>query len=90
MNNGYADDLSIDRINNDGNYEPDNCRWVDGFTQANNSRHCHNITYKGETHSISEWARITNIPRYTISNRIISYGWSVEKALETPNRKVVR
>lgn len=85
MTHGYADDLSIDRIDNNGSYTPDNCRWVTQFVQANNSRHCRMLTFKGETHSVSEWSRITGISRHTLSNRIHVYGWSVEKTLTVPN-----
>ena len=84
MNNGYEEHLTIDRINNNGNYEPGNCRWVTNIVQANNSRHNHCVTYKGETHSLSEWSRILNLPFHLLSNRINSYGWSVERAFETP------
>lgn len=86
MSNGYADNLTIDRIDNNGNYEPSNCRWVAMDVQANNSRHCRNIEFNGEVHSLSEWARITGIPRYTLNNRINQYGWSIEDALTRPNR----
>lgn len=84
MSNGYSDNLTIDRINNDGNYEPSNCRWVDVLTQVNNSRHNHMIEYCGESHSMSEWSRILNIPYYLLRNRINVYGWDIEKAFTTP------
>jgi hypothetical protein len=83
MENGYNDDLTIDRINNDAGYEPDNCRWTTYKTQANNKRNNHFLTYNGETHTISEWSKITGIDKGTIRNRIVLHGWSVEKALTT-------
>lgn len=69
LENGYTDDLSIDRIDVNGDYEPSNCRWADGFTQANNMTRNVNITYKGETHTATEWSRITGIPYKTILYR---------------------
>lgn len=63
MDNGYQDDLSIDRIAVDGNYEPLNCRWVDSDIQGANRRNTILITYNNSTHTISEWAKIYRISR---------------------------
>lgn len=87
ISHGYSDKLTIDRINNNGNYEPSNCRWVDMFVQGNNSRHNHMIEFNCEKHSLSEWSRILGISRHNLNNRINTYGWSVERALTTPVRK---
>lgn len=74
---------SLDRIDPCGNYEPSNCRWADNHTQAINKTNSRYLTFNGDTKHITEWAKITGIKRSTISARILSYGWSVEKALTT-------
>ena len=84
MQNGYAENLTIDRIDNNKGYSPDNCRWADKKTQNNNKRSNHLITYNGETHTMAEWAVIKNINYNTLKHRINTYHWNIEKALTTP------
>lgn len=83
MNNGYQKGLTLDRINNDGNYEPNNCRWVDAYVQANNQSRNHKITYNGETLTLSQWTRKLNFPLHLIWKRL-NRGWSTQEALTTP------
>jgi hypothetical protein len=77
--NGYT----LNRINNDGDYEPGNVEWADSFTQMNNTSKNHLIEYNGEIKSITQWARIKNLPIDTVRSRI-RRKWSTERALETP------
>lgn len=86
--NGYQPGLELDRINNDGNYEPANCRWVDRLTQVRNSSACKFITYRGLTAPISQHAENAGLKYLVVQQRLKLLGWSVEKALETPVRKV--
>lgn len=80
MSNGYADDLTIDRINNNGNYEPSNCRWVTIKEQNQNERNVVLITYDGETHNVTEWAQILRLGHDTIRQRYRK-GWTPEQCL---------
>lgn len=83
--NGYQEGLSIDRINVDGDYSPQNCRWGDAFTQMNNTRRNHFMEFQGEIHSVSEWSRLKGISVGCLFSRL-RRGWSVERTLTEPAR----
>lgn len=91
--NGYDEnakygDCTLDRIDVNGPYCPDNCRWANAVEQQNNTRKNHYITYNGATKSIAEWARETGIADDTIYQRIGKLGWDPIKAITKPMRKV--
>ena len=77
---------TLDRTDNDGDYTPKNCRWVSAKDNSRNRSNNNSIEYKGEVKSISEWAEYYKIPYGTLTKRIMTYLWSVEKALTTPVR----
>ena len=81
---GYTDELTLDRIDSDGDYRPENCRWVTMKAQQNNKRSNHILEYNGESHTATEWAEIIGISPKTLLKRINESGWSIEKALTTP------
>ena len=74
---------SIDRIDNSGDYTPENCRWATRSEQMRNSRRNRMLTYRGETLCIAEWTERLGFKKSTLRRRL-DIGWSVEKSIETP------
>jgi hypothetical protein len=86
LSKGYSDSLTIDREDVNGDYCPENCRWVDRNTQMNNTRRTRHFEYNGETHTLREWSQITGIPFTRLKGRI-QRGWSIERTLTTEKLK---
>ena len=89
ITHGYDSSLpgklnSIDRIDPDGDYSPENCRWISMRKQAANRRCVAHIAFNGETHTLPEWAEITGIDYTTLYSRYHKQHWPIEMALATP------
>jgi hypothetical protein len=85
LQNGYSDELTIDRIDNDGNYEPGNCRWVTADEQARNKRSTVRLTAFGETKPMLEWLKDKRcvVSRDTLARRIRD-GYDHESSISCP------
>ena len=80
---GRPDGYTLDRIDVNGNYCPENCRWASVEVQQNNKRTNHHLTYNGETLTLSQWSRKLGLSRYAIQYRFMQ-GWTAEDILTIP------
>lgn len=81
---GYAPlGLSLERIDNDGHYEPFNCKWATQAEQLRNTRRNHLLTFQGRTQTVIDWAAELGINHSTLYKRLNRSGWSAERALTT-------
>jgi len=78
----YKKGLDIDRIDNNGNYEPSNCRWISRKENLNNTRRNRIITYNGESRTVSEWSDYTHLPYQVLSDRLKR--WDIDRVFTTP------
>ena len=85
MDNGYSDDLTIDRIDNNKGYYPYNCRWTTTVVQANNTSRNHYIEINGETRTLAEWCKFYNRNYDMVRNRI-SLGWDKDRWFIPPTK----
>ena len=85
--NGYRDDLTIDRIDVNKGYCPSNCRWVNNFVQANNRTDNVVIEFDGKKLTRAQWAKELAISATALNKRLLEYHWTIERALTTPIRK---
>lgn len=86
MANGYdkkanRSECTLDRIDNNGNYCPENCRWAKASVQSRNTRRTHNISMNGKTQCMMDWCIELNLPYDTVRSRINKLGWNPQKAL---------
>ena len=87
ISNGYSDNLTLDRIDNKRGYSPQNCRWVNMKTQQNNRSNNHLITYNGKTQTLAQWCDELKLNRQSMTSRIVTMGWSVERAFTEDIKK---
>jgi len=85
--NGWQKGLQLDRIDNNGNYEPNNCRWVTSKENNRNKRSNHLIIFGGRMQCLADWAEELGINKCTLGSRISRLHWPIERALTEPVRR---
>lgn len=78
------DTTTIERVNNNGNYEPGNCIWASRHVQQRNRRNNIRLSFNGKTQCLADWATELGINRVSLYGRIVKLGWSVQRALTEP------
>lgn len=81
--NGYSDDLTLERVNNNGNYEPDNCTWIPILDQANNRRDTYKVWAFGELKTFKDWSNDYRcvVDRDLLKARVVVFDWEPEEAI---------
>ena len=87
LSHGYKEGLTLDRIDVNKGYSPDNCRWVSMKVQNNNRGNNHLITYKGQTKTLQQWADELKLHKNTLKGRL-NRGWSIEKAFTSTSSRM--
>lgn len=90
LRSGYADGLTIDRIDNTKGYEPNNCRWATMKEQQNHRSNNRMITYKGKTQTLSQWCDELGLNYSVVKIRFYNHHWDIKRVFETPARKRLR
>lgn len=83
-NNGYSDDLTIERIDVNGNYSPENCKWITLADQSRNRRNTIYVTYNNQEKTLKQWSKDTGIKYSVLFSRLKYLGWATEKAFTEP------
>lgn len=86
IRNNYKNNLTLDRIDVNGDYEPKNCRWVDMIVQENNRTNNRIVNYEGKEYTLFELSQISKVCYKTLHQRIYKYKWDVDKAVNMPSR----
>ena len=89
LENGYDNNLTIERINVNGNYEPSNCKWITKTQQGYNKTNSKLYTIENETKCLSEWCKIYNIDYFLVRGRL-KFGWNIKEALTKPIKEKYR